>query len=93
MENLSTYHLIYELLSDGKGKLYPEFEPIDKDHIMQVLISRYSIKFSKCQEVAEWFIDSVEFPASERASIETMLRIKKAEWKALKELKRGMGSE
>jgi hypothetical protein len=86
MKRLSTYHLVYELLSDGNGQLYPDLEPMELQEIMKEIGSRHNVSFSDISEYANWFIESSEFSDTEKSSVATMLRIIKIEGKALDNL-------
>ncbi len=40
IKSLSSYHLIFELLYDGKGNIHPDIEPIDTKEIIKILECR-----------------------------------------------------
>lgn len=59
---VSTYHLMIELIYDGKAEIVPEvaiFEPFDVNEILAVLRLRANSDFgSDTQAWVSWFLDS-----------------------------------
>lgn len=83
--SLSNYHLLFELLHDGKGNIHPELEPIDTKLIIDTLEERAGRAFKdNINDIIDWFM-LTEGVASEkeRVGISTVLRIKKIEVKSL----------
>ncbi len=89
VQTISTYHLIYELLEDGEGKLYPEMEPIDLESIVSALRRRHSCNWGSSVDLwVEWFLASPDAGTEdERRSIAAVAQIKKIEKESLRRLK------
>ena len=92
MENqlraVSTYHLIFELLHDGKGNLYSDIEPINPKSILDELRDRLGQDLgSKVEPWVEWFLASTEAGnPDELGTIATVLRIRKIENESLRRI-------
>ena len=86
--SLSTYHLMFELLHDGKGHLYPNLEPFDVKSICDELQKRTGQNLgSDTESWVEWFLASTDAATpDERATIATVQRIRKIEEESLKKL-------
>jgi hypothetical protein len=87
IQTISTCHLIFELLHDGEGNLYPEIEPIGTEVIVGVLRSRHGDLGNDPESWAKWFLGSPnEGTPDERVGIATALRIRRIEKDALRRI-------
>lgn len=89
VQTISTYHLIYELLEDGEGNLYPEMEPIARESIVSALQRRHACNWGSTVELwVEWFVASPDAGTEEeRQSIAAVAQIKKIEKEGLRRIK------
>ena len=88
MKDISTYHLVYELLSEGKGELYPSLEPFDIREIFAELSNRSKTKIVSKEVALDWSVEHGDVSDEERNLIKTMARIYRIEKKAMKKLGR-----
>lgn len=59
LEEIGNYHLLYELLKNGRGNLYPELEPIELHKIVNLLKNRSGEDYGSDQEKwINWFLES-----------------------------------
>ena len=88
LNSISTCNLIFELLHDGAGGIYPTIEPISPEVIFTLLRRRHSCNLeNNVESWVEWFLGSPELGTqSERDSIATAVRIKKIEKDALRKM-------
>ena len=86
LKRASTYHLIVELLCDGKAEALPDIEPIEIEEIVRELEERSDQSFGRSAEQwVEWFITSEEFGTEyERRNVALIKRIIDTERRALK---------
>lgn len=90
LEAWSNYHLIYELLHDGQGGIYPDIEPIDLNDILSLLTQRAGNDFGKdVNQWVNWFLttDGVG-TEKEKASVVTVKKIRDIEGESLSRLSR-----
>jgi hypothetical protein len=88
LRTLSTYHLIYELLHDGKGNLYPEIEPISPRSIFDVLWHRHGRQIGdNVKSCVEWFLHTPKAGSqNERGTIATVARIRNIEEESVRKI-------
>jgi hypothetical protein len=57
LRSLSNYDLVYELLHDGNGEIYPNLEPIDPEQLYSILQERSGCSFDNdLKKVLNWFM-------------------------------------
>lgn len=89
LKDLSNYDLLYELLQEGKGEVYPDLEPINTRQIIKILEERASKEFgNNINTILNWFMSSDDVATQEeKNNIKTILKIKNIEKKALEKIK------
>lgn len=87
MKSLTNYHLAYELLSDGKGGLYVDLEPMEINQIFGELSRRACIEFLTSEDAITWCVENGGLVADEKESIKTMMRIKNIESRAMRRIR------
>ena len=89
LKTLSNYDLVYELLQDGKGEVYPDIEPIDTNKIIEILEKRSMETFGNDKrKVIDWFMHSDGVASDEeKNNLRTVLKIINIEKKAMKLIK------
>jgi hypothetical protein len=89
LEEISDYHLLYELLKDGRGDLYAELEPIEVRHIMDVLRTRTGKDFgSDASAWVDWFLESGRLSAQDRTNLDRIKKLVDMERKFERDQKR-----
>ena len=89
IKSLSSYHLIFELLYDGKGNIHPDIEPIDTKEIIKILECRANRVFgTDVKKIVDWFLNTEGVASSEEIEgISIVLDIKDIERKSLAKIK------
>jgi hypothetical protein len=85
LQSLSNYHLIYELLHDGQGGIYPDIEPIDVNELLSVLTQRAGNDIGKdINQWVNWFLTTENVGTEkEKASIVAVKKIRGIEGESL----------
>ena len=82
METISTFHILYEFMQDGKGGVWPKKRPFCRQSALKELSIRLG-----CEEVIDSAVDSflasMEFDDREKETINITWRIYVAERRAL----------
>ncbi len=86
--SLSIFHLIYELLYEGRGGIHPNLEPLGSNELIVALKQRTGHAFGDNPERwAEWFLnDQGAGTEKERRSLRTILKIRKIERTAMEKI-------
>ncbi len=94
-ESMSNYHLLFELLHDGKGDIFPDLEPIDTKQIIRILEKRSNKSFgADVNRIVNWFMLAEGAATDEdKENIRTVLKIMNIEKKALDKIKRQRDAE
>jgi hypothetical protein len=70
VEKMSDYHLLYELLKEGRGDLDAELEPIDVGEIARVLKARTGKDFGQDVEAwVAWFLDAERLTPQDKTNL------------------------
>ena len=86
MKDISTYHLISELLAEGNGNIYPDLEPFDLQEIFVELSKRAKINIDSKESALDWCMGHGDISDEERDLIKTSARIYEIEKKAMGQL-------
>ena len=94
LKSLTNYHLIFELLHDGKGDLFPDIEPIDTNDIIKILEERSNKSFgADVKKIVKWFMLAEGVATDEdKENMRTIKKIMDIEKKALSKIKKDDGS-
>jgi hypothetical protein len=89
LKSLTNYHLIFELLHDGKGDLFPDIEPIDTKNIIRILEERSNKSFgADVKKIIKWFMLAEGVATDEdKENMRTIIKIMDIEKKALNKIK------
>ncbi len=87
-ESLTNYHLLFELLHEGKGNIHPDIEPIDTEQIIKIIEKRADKTFgTNINGIIDWFMSSEGVSSDkERTGIATVIRIKNIEKRSLSKI-------
>jgi hypothetical protein len=94
IDEISNYHLLYELLKEGRGELYPELEPLSQESIAAVLRARTGKDFGRdADRWIEWFLAGQMLSDQDKTNLERIRKLADMERKYVPQIEKDRGEQ
>jgi hypothetical protein len=91
---ISTYHLLFEMLKEGRGDLYPQLEPIPLDVIAAALAARTGKNFgTDAERWITWFLKGKILSENDRANLSRIKKLVDMERKYIPRIEKDRGEQ
>lgn len=94
LAEIRSYHLVCELLEDGKANLYPDLEPIEIRHIVEELKNRTGKDYGNdVSGWVSWFVESNALSEPDKTNLARIKRLMDMEGKYIPQIREGKESK